>query len=49
MTYIAGGYSPTGFDKLAPAVDSVMGAQLDGMKAAAEAPPPAPLSPPSDK
>jgi uncharacterized protein YndB with AHSA1/START domain len=49
MTYIAGGYSPTGFDKLAPAVDSVMGAQLDGLKAAAEAPPPAPLSPPSDK
>ena len=29
MTYIAGGYSPTGFDKLAPAVDSVLGAQLD--------------------
>ena len=49
MTYIAGGYSPTGFDKLAPAVDSVMGAQLDGLKAAAEAPPPAPLEPPADK
>lgn len=49
MTYIAGGYSPTGFDKLAPAVDGVMGAQLDGLKAAAEAPPPAPLEPPTDK
>ncbi|HEX8028618.1 MAG TPA: hypothetical protein VF491_09160, partial [Vicinamibacterales bacterium] len=49
MTYIAGGYSPTGFDKLAPAVDGVLGAQLDGLKAAAEGPPPAPLTPPSDK
>ena len=49
MTYVAGGYSPTGFDKLAPAVDGVMGAQLDGLKAAAEGPPPPPLTPPSDK
>ncbi|WP_296616845.1 SRPBCC family protein [Sphingomonas sp.] len=49
MTYVAGGYSPTGFDKLAPAVDSVMSAQLDGLKAAAEGPPPAPLAPSSDR
>lgn len=49
MTYIAGGYSPTGFDKLAPAVDSVLSAQLDGLKAAAEGPPPPPVTPPSDK
>ena len=49
MTYVAGGYSPTGFDKLATAVDGVLGEQLDGLKAAAEAPPPAPLTPPSDK
>jgi len=49
MTYVAGGYSPTGFDKLAPAVDSVMSAQLDGLKAAAESPPPAPLAPSSDR
>lgn len=40
MTYVAGGYSPTGFEKLAPAVDSVLGTQLDGLKAAAENPPP---------
>jgi len=49
MSYVAGGYSPTGFEKLAPAVDSVLGAQLDGLKAAAEGPPPAPLSPPDKK
>jgi uncharacterized protein YndB with AHSA1/START domain len=44
MTYVAGGYSPAGFDKLAPAVDGVLSAQLDGLKAAAEAPPPPPPS-----
>jgi len=49
MTYVAGGYSPTGFEKLAPLVDGVLSAQLDGLKAAAEAPPPAPLSPPDSK
>lgn len=49
MSYVAGGYSPTGFEKLAPLVDSVLGAQLDGLKAAAEAPPPAPLAPPDKK
>ena len=49
MTYVAGGYSPTGFDKLASAVDSVLSAQLDGLKAAAEGPPPAPLAPSSDR
>ncbi len=46
MSYVAGGYSPTGFEKLAPLVDGVLGTQLDGLKAAAEAPPPVPLSPP---
>lgn len=46
MSYVAGGYSPTGFEKLAPLVDGVLGTQLDSLKAAAEAPPPAPLSPP---
>lgn len=49
MTYVAGGYSPTGFDKLAPAVDNVLGAQLDGLKAAAEGPPPAPIGPDDKK
>ena len=39
MTYVAGGYSPTGFENLAPAVDGVLSAQLDGLKAAAENPP----------
>lgn len=45
MTYVAGGYSPTGFEKLAPLVDGVFGTQLDGLKTAAEAPPPAPVGP----
>ena len=49
MTYVAGGYSPTGFEKLAPLVDGVLSTQLDGLKTAAEAPPPAPLSPPDSK
>jgi len=49
MSYVAGGYSPTGFEKLAPLVDGVLGTQLDGLKAAAEAPPPAPLNPPDKK
>jgi len=49
MSYVAGGYSPTGLEKLAPLVDGVLGTQLDGLKAAAEAPPPAPLSPPDKK
>jgi uncharacterized protein YndB with AHSA1/START domain len=49
MSYVAGGYSPTGFEKLAPLVDSVLGAQLDGLKAAAEGPGPAPLNAPDKK
>jgi uncharacterized protein YndB with AHSA1/START domain len=49
MTYVAGGYSPTGFEKLAPIVDGVLGTQLDGLKAAAEAPPPAPVGPDDKK
>ena len=49
MTYVAGGYSPTGFEKLAPLVDGVLGTQLDGLKAAAEAPPPAPVGPDDKK
>lgn len=49
MTYIAGGYSPTGFEKLAPLVDGVLGTQLEGLKTAAEAPPPAPVGPDDKK
>jgi len=49
MTYVAGGYSPTGFEKLAPLVDGVLGTQLDGLKAAAEAAPPAPIGPDDKK
>jgi len=49
MTYVAGGYSPTGFEKLAPLVDGVLGTQLDGLKTAAEAPPPAPVGPDDKK
>jgi uncharacterized protein YndB with AHSA1/START domain len=49
MTYIAGGYSPTGFEKLAPLVDGVFGTQLDGLKTAAEAPPPDAIGPADKK
>lgn len=49
MTYVAGGYSPTGFEKLAPLVDGVLSTQLDGLKTAAEAPPPDPLGPTDKK
>ena len=49
MTYVAGGYSPTGFEKLAPLVDGVLGTQLEGLKTAAEAPPPAPVGPDDKK
>jgi uncharacterized protein YndB with AHSA1/START domain len=49
MSYVAGGYSPTGFEKLAPLVDGVLGTQLDGLKTAAEAPPPTPLGPDDKK
>ena len=41
MTYAVGGYMPGGLDKIAAPVDGVLGQQLDGLKAAAEAPPPA--------
>ena len=40
MTYTVGGYMSGGLDKLAAPVDGVLGQQLDGLKAAAEAPPP---------
>jgi hypothetical protein len=49
MTYVAGGYSPTGFEKLAPLVDGVLGTQLDGLKTAAEAPAPDPIGPTDKK
>lgn len=39
MRYVAGGYFPDGFEKLAPMADEVMGLQIDGLKAAAENPP----------
>lgn len=41
MTYTVGGYAPGGLDKIAAPVDGVLGQQLDELKAAAEAPPPA--------
>ena len=49
MTYAVGGYVPGGLDKIAPAVDEVLGQQVDGLKTAAEGPPPAliePVTPP---
>jgi len=49
MTYVAGGYSPTGFEKLAPLVDGVLSRQLEGLKAAAEGPPPDPIGPTDKK
>lgn len=49
MTYVVGGYSPTGFEKLAPLVDGVLGTQLDGLKTAAETPPPDPVGPTDKK
>jgi uncharacterized protein YndB with AHSA1/START domain len=49
MTYTVGGYVAGGLDKFAGPVDGVLGAQLDGLKAAAEAPPPAPIEPPAAK
>lgn len=36
-TYDVGGYVRGGLDKLAPAVDAVLGQQVAGLKAAAEA------------
>lgn len=41
MTYTVGGYAPGGLDKIAAPVDGVLGQQLEGLKAASEAPPPA--------
>ena len=38
MTYTVGGYMPGGFDKMAAPVDSVLGQQVAGLKAAVEAP-----------
>jgi uncharacterized protein YndB with AHSA1/START domain len=49
MTYTVGGYVAGGLEKMAAPVDSVLGLQLDGLKAAAELPPPAPLEPPAGK
>lgn len=49
MSYVAGGYSPTGFEKLAPLVDGVLGTQLDGLKTEAEGPPPPPIGPTDKK
>ncbi|MDB5677029.1 SRPBCC family protein [Sphingomonas bacterium] len=40
MTYTVGGYTPGGLEKIAAPVDAVLGQQLDGLKAAVEAPPP---------
>lgn len=37
MTYTVGGYMPGGFEKMAAPVDSVLGQQVSGLKAAAEA------------
>ena len=37
MTYTVSGYVPGGLDKMAAPVDSVLGQQIDGLKAAAEA------------
>lgn len=45
MTYTVGGYMPGGLDKIAPMVDQVLGQQIDGLKAAAEGPPPPPIEP----
>ena len=39
MTYSVGGYMSGGFDKMAVPVDSVLGQQVAGLKAAAEVPP----------
>lgn len=41
MTYTVGGYMPGGFEKMAAPVDGVLGQQIEGLKAAAEAPAPA--------
>lgn len=49
MTYAVGGYMPGGLDKIAPMVDQVLGQQVDGLKVASEAPPPAPIEPISPK
>lgn len=45
MSYVVGGYVRAGADTLAPKVDEVLAVQLAGLKAAAEAPPPADTSP----
>ncbi|MES2096351.1 MAG: SRPBCC family protein [Pseudomonadota bacterium] len=45
MTYTVGGYVAGGLDKMAAPVDGVLGLQLDALKAAAEAPPPASIEP----
>ncbi len=49
LTYTVGGWAPDGLDKIAAPVDSVLGQQLDGLKIAAEAPPPAPIDAPNPK
>ncbi|UVO49743.1 SRPBCC family protein [Sphingomonas sp. SUN019] len=41
LTYVVGGYIRGGAEKIAPLVDKVMTLQLDGLKAAAVATPPA--------
>ena len=41
LTYTVGGYAPGGLEKIAAPVDAVLSQQLDRLKAAAEAPPPA--------
>jgi len=41
LDYVVSGYVRAGADTLAPKVDEVLGLQIAGLKAAAEAPPPA--------
>lgn len=41
LTYAVGGYMPGGMEKMGAPVDTVLGQQIDALKAAAEAAPPA--------
>ncbi len=49
MTYTVGGYMPGGMEKMGEPVDKVLGEQIAALKAAAEAPPPAPIDAPNPK
>lgn len=46
MTYAVSGYMPGGMEKMGAPVDTVLGQQIDALKAAAEAAPPPAVEPP---